>query len=298
MSKIATLSIIALLSIFCFIACQKEVSVENGKIIQTAAEGSLKDTAGNCFTSVVQGTYYNGIPTGDTNFVKVVVNFTTTGTYSISTGIVNGFGFADTGVIGNPGIDTIYLRATGTPALAIPTDFVMTFDSSVCGFTVNVADSTGTGLGNGGGDNGGGGEDVNNSDTAWLFSEGLSNYNGYFDTVFTQDTTIGGFTFTILGMGGATTTGDTAFALALLLPSGAILPGDYSTTNSQAFFGFYDDQGNLIYEASAGEGDLTITIETYDESTGIVTGSFSGTAVDSQGNNVTIDNARFTAKIT
>lgn len=299
MRKIATLGITALTCIFCFIACQKEVSLENGKINQTPAQGSLKDSNGNCFTAVVEGTYYNGIAAGgDTNFVKVVVNFTTAGTYSISTGVVNGFSFGDTGYIGNPGIDTIYLRANGIPALPIPTDFVMTFDSSVCGFTVNVQDSTGTGLGNGGGDNGGGGEDVNNSDTAWLFSEALNNYNGFFSDVFTEDTTIGGATYTILGMGGATTTGDTSFALALLLPSGNIAPGTYSTANAQAFFGFYDSEDNLIYEAAAGEGDLTITVESYDANTRIITGSFSGTAIDAQGNEVTINNARFKAKVT
>jgi hypothetical protein len=56
-----------------------------------------------------------------------------------------------------------------------------------------------------------------------------------------------------------------------------------------------------IYQASpntVASGTASITITSYNSTTGIMIGTFSGTAVDKDGNAVTITNGAFHAKIT
>src|SRR5207244_1654724 len=112
------------------------------------------------------GTFYNGVtPGSDTAFVEIQVNVDSIGSYRIYTDLQDGFMFADSGFFSTSGINTIRLKPIGTPILNITTNFTVRFDTTACNFTVNVHDSTGTGLG---GNPGGGGTDSTNlSDTAW-----------------------------------------------------------------------------------------------------------------------------------
>src|SRR5207253_1950500 len=81
----------------------------------------------------------------------------------------------------------IKLLAFGTPILNTSTDFNVKLDSSTCGFTIPVLDSTGTGLGG----NGGGVITYDSSfvdptpaaTNNWHFtdSNSLKTYNGIFD---------------------------------------------------------------------------------------------------------------------
>jgi hypothetical protein len=297
MNRLLKFSLLGLSLVVLLIACQKEYSLELGKPNVSQAQGTLYDTlTGECMPSFVEGTYYNGIATADTNIVRVVVNFTTAGSYSISTGTVNGFSFGDTGFIGAPGLDTIYLRATGTPINIQPTDFTITLDSSTCGFTIDVQDSTGVNSGGGGGN-----IDINQSDTAWQFSEGLNNFNGKFFQAYIADTVVSGQNLKILVLlGGTAVTGDSTFALGAILPTGVITPGDYLTNNG-AFFEFFDAFNNSIYAAdpvlTGTPVVTTITITSYDPVTKIVRGTFGGTAQNYAGAETTITNGSFTAEV-
>ena len=217
------------------ISCQKELSYESD---QNLGHGTLYDTANACQPMVPGGTYYNGVPAStDTNFVKVVVTVTQTGTYELNTGLENGFGFSDTGYFAKLGVDTLILHAYGTPILNKPTDFTLTLDSSTCGFTINVLDSTGTGLG---GD--GGGAIVGDSSftdpapaatNTWHFTDSSSGvtYNGVFNTTSLTPPE-GGFiqndTLYVIGQAGSA---DTIFGLTLVLPA-QLQPGIYPVTVS------------------------------------------------------------------
>src|SRR3954470_17844139 len=166
------------------ISCQKELSYENN---QNLGHGTLYDSNKSCQPIVTNGTYYNGVSASrDTNYVKVIVTVTQTGSYTLTTDSLNGFGFRNSGFFTKLGTDTIVLQAFGTPTLNIPTDFTISLDSSICGFTINVQDSTGTGLGG----NGGGVITFDSSfvdpnpaaTNSWHFTDSLSNqtYSGTF----------------------------------------------------------------------------------------------------------------------
>ena len=128
-------------SVYLFAGCQKELSIENiGS--QGVASGSLKDNSGNCLPATIMGNYVKGNTLTDSNFVVVQVNFTSPGSYKISTDTSNGFSFEGSGVMQDSGMQSITLKGTGTPALMQQTNFAVTFDTSVCMFSVNVTDTT------------------------------------------------------------------------------------------------------------------------------------------------------------
>ncbi len=281
--------------LFLFSSCTKEYSFEQ-KTAVGIATGSLKDSLGNCLPDSVHGTYYNGVtPGSDTAFVEIQVNVDSLGSYSIYTDLQNGFMFADSGFFSTAGINTIKLKPLGTPILNIPTTFTVTFDTTACGFTVYVQDSTGTGLGGGGG---GGTDSTNLSDTAWKFSVNSATFNGPIDSAFLKDTTFG--TFLVL-VGSTVATGDSAFVLSVPANGGVITPGTYTTDTASVFYLYDLTTGTYIYSANfstAPGAVVSITIVAYDPVTKIVTGTFSGTAKDAAGNAVTITNGTFKAKVT
>ncbi len=287
------LGLFAFISILIFAACQKEFSIETGASL--AAAGTLKDTTtGNCMPDSVVGTFYDGVTPGrDTAYVLVNVNVTTAGTYSIYTDTQNGFYFSDSGYFSTTGLNTIKLKPIGTPIIPdSTTTFNITFDSSICSFTVNVKDSTGTGLGGGGGVN-----NPNLSDTAWKFTGPVASYNGPVDTAYTVDSAGVRYLY-ILGQTQAT--GDSIFQAAVGFSGGVITPGSYNSTSS-SLFRFTDNvSGTVIYSAdpTVTGVSMVITIVSYDSSTGILTGTYSGTAKDSSGNVVNISSGTFTVKVT
>jgi len=291
-------SIIVISCFLLFFSCQKEYSYEKGATVGEA-KGSLKDSLGNCLPNSVHGTFYNGVtPGSDTAFVDIQVNVDSAGNYRIYTDLQNGFMFADSGFFNNTGITTVRLKPIGTPILNMPTSFTVTFDTTACGFTINVQDSTGTGLG-GGGNPGGGTDSTNLSDTAWKFSVGSGDtFNGPIDSAFLKDTAFG--TFLVL-VGSTVATGDSAFVLSLPTNGGVITPGTYTTGTTSVFY-FYDlTTGTYIYSANLTTTPgwiVTITVNSYDPVTKIVTGTFSGEAKDEAGNTVTIANGSFKAKVT
>ena len=295
-----TLIFFALLCMVFFVfGCSKELSLENSAST-ISAEGSLWDTAGICLPDSVHGTFYTGVqPGGDTAYVEITIDVAVAGTYNISSDLQNGFMFSDSGFFATAGINTVQLKPIGTPVLIKPTVFTVSFDSSVCNFVVNVQDSTGLGLG--GTDTTGVPpvDSTNLSDTAWKFSEGANYYHGSIDTAFVIDT----LGLKYLTLVGNTPTGDTSFLVGILLLTGNIQPGTYSTASVA---GVYLTTLNgstpvTIYQADAttsSSGAVTITIFSYDSTTGIVEGSFTGGAVDGSGNPVTIANGSFKAKVT
>ncbi|MEP6845698.1 MAG: hypothetical protein ABI861_06830 [Panacibacter sp.] len=292
-----TLVILSLLCTVFFIdSCSKELSLENN-VLNSSAEGSLWDSTKNCLPDSVFGTFYTGVqPGSDTAFVEIKVNVAAAGSYIISSDLQNGFMFADSGFFTTKGINTVRLKPSGTPLVIKPTVFTIAFDSSVCNFFVDVKDSTGHGTPVPDPVS----DSTNFSDTAWQFNVGAGFYHGQIDTAFVVDTL--GLKYLTL-VGSNTPSGDTSFLMGILLLSGNIMPGTY-TTSLEA--GVYlttlqpPSTPVTIYHAdgtTATSGIVTITIISYDSTSGILEGTFSGTAVDDTGNPVTITNGAFKVKI-
>jgi len=280
-------------------SCSKEYSFEKANPVGDAVF-SFKDSLGNCLSDTVHGTFYNGVAPGtDTAYVEVQVRVDSIGNYKIYTdnkNLQNGFMFADSGYFSTTGYTTIKLKPIGQPILHTPTPFSLTSDSSACGFTIYVQDSTGTGLG---GNTGGGNDSTNLSDTAWKFSVDAATFNGPIDTAFIFTDTSGNY-LTIYGYTPATS--DSAFAVSIFLPTGSITSGTYTTTTSSGIY-FKDlldtASTHYIYHADPTTTNASITITlTYDSTANIVEATFNGTAIDLSGNVITITNGRFKAKVT
>ncbi len=297
MKKIFGLVLLTICSAIVFFSCQKDFSVETESM--QSASGSLWDSTGNCLPDTVVGTFYNGVtPGSDTAYVEIQVNVTQTGSYNITTEFENGFEFADSGFFSNTGLNTIRLKPIGTPILNTGTTFNVSFDSSFCSFTVNVQDSTGTGLGGQQDTTGtGGGGDPDSTSSAWQFSQGSFTFAGIIDSAI-KDNSTGVATY--LTLNGSTPTGDTTMSIKLVMPTSDIQPGTYTILNNSIFFSVVDASTlTILYTAdgfTAGT-DFTLVITSYDSATKQVKGTFSGQAKNQSGGIVPITSGSFTATV-
>src|SRR5581483_1410861 len=117
-------------AVFIFPGCKK--------IMDGNAGGSLHDDKG-CIPAVVHGTWYAGIvPDPDTNYVEIGVNVTRPGRYRIVSDRNNGVVLGDSGIFFRTGINKVRLHAQGTFTDALTTAFTLVFDSSICGYLVDV----------------------------------------------------------------------------------------------------------------------------------------------------------------
>ena len=120
---------VSLIAVFLITGCQKEYSLE-----QQFSEGTLKDDgSGNCLPFTVNGAFKEDSLLNATHFIEVQVNITETGSYIIKSDTINGYSFSGAGSIDVPGLSTVRLNATGTPAT-----------SGINSFTVTYATPTGT----------------------------------------------------------------------------------------------------------------------------------------------------------
>ena len=272
-----------------FFSCSKEYSLDTGKF--NTAKGSLHDVSGNCYTSTVMGLYYTGVKVTDSNYVQVQVNVTTAGNYTIASDTANGFSFKDAGVFTTTGLQTIKLKAAGTPNFNQNTDFIISFDSTICSFTVLVQDSSGIPAG--------GGQTA--SDTAWQFTEGTKYFHGPIDTAFTFDTIVSGVKYTTVQIQGSTVaTGDSILLLAVTFPNGVITTGSYPSTTFSVFkflgsFSITDTLYSATFLTPTVATNVQITA--YNATTRIIQGTFSGTAKNKSSNSATITGGKFVAKL-
>lgn len=139
--------IILLAGFFMLAACQKEYSLETGTNGGMAV-GTLKDSLANCQPISINGLYFADSTLSDSNYVIVQVNVTAPGTYVIFTDNQNGFSFRDSGFFANIGVANIKLKSKGRPALAVTTDFTVTFGNSFCVFSIPVLPNQNNGGGN------------------------------------------------------------------------------------------------------------------------------------------------------
>lgn len=116
-------------------ACQKEYSIETGST-GGLAQGTLKDSLGDCQPITLRGIYFVDSTLKDSNYVIVQVNITVPGTYTIATDEQNGYSFRDSGYFAVPGLTNVKLKARGKPVLPITSDFTVSFGTSFCIFSV------------------------------------------------------------------------------------------------------------------------------------------------------------------
>lgn len=264
--------------LFIFLGCSKEQSFELG--INTPANGTLKDSLGDCDSMSVNGTYTEGTALNNTNTVVVAVNVTVPGTYRIATDTANGISFIDSGFFATTGTYLVTLKGSGTPILPITTDFTVTFGASFCDFSVTVAPGTPTG-------------NPNSADTAWMFNDATRHYQGHVDSAVIR--TSGGIVY--LRIYGKPATNDTTVYIQLQQTS-ATPTGSYSTTSGMAVFEFKTGAGATIYDSRQGDGsNLTFTVTNYNTSTKVLDATFTGTAKDGAMATKTITNGKLKLQV-
>jgi len=248
---------------------------------------TLVSNNGACTGATATGNYITGTALTSNNTVTLAVNVTTIGSYAIRTGPINGMSFSGTGTFSNLGPQAITLQGRGTPITPGTTTFPVSAGTSNCSFSVTV--TAGNPAGNG----------PNDSDTAWSFTQSALSFHGPFLDVF--DTTINN-TYGVVFVGYTPATADTIIYFGTFFTGTTIQTGTYSTRTFAAFeFTDYRDTSNLvkIYAANLNtpNANTQLTIASYDPATKLITGTFSGTAMNTANNTVPISNGRFRASV-
>jgi hypothetical protein len=290
MKKLLRPGLLIFSGICLLVSCSKERSVETGSGGTPATGGLVKDAQNNCLPVTINGTYDAGIAVTDANYVEMTVTITKPGTYYISTDQQNGLSFADSGYFNVIGAHTLKLGAIGTPILPITTDFTVLFDTSACAFSINVADGTGS-------------LDPNKADSAWSFADPTRSFGGVVDTAYFSTGSNGVHSLSINGY--VKNNPDSSFGLALALPVARTIAAgntfssvagevDFVLTKFTAPSSFVD-----IYSASFATptANLAVTITSYNNTTRVIIGTFSGTALATNGTITPISNGKFKARI-
>ncbi|WP_160710933.1 hypothetical protein [Chitinophaga solisilvae] len=115
-----SLSILLSIFLMALFGCSKEYSRENGQAdggqrVAGTALYSFVTGSGVCSDAAATGIFKTGVNVTGTAFLRVTVNVSQPGTWTMTTGTVNGITFSGTGVFTSPGRQTIVLPATGTP---------------------------------------------------------------------------------------------------------------------------------------------------------------------------------------
>ncbi len=102
------------------------------------ASFTLQGSPNACMNDTLSGGYVKGGTLDTSNKIKISVQVTTPGNYSVSTNKVNGYSFSGSGTFTSTGIQTITLTASGTPLNAGTDVFTVTAGTSTCTFSVTV----------------------------------------------------------------------------------------------------------------------------------------------------------------
>lgn len=117
--------------------CSFSITVFNATV--GGAVFTLGGSPGNCSISSTNGVYQAGQAMTAANTVEMTVNVTTVGAYSVTGTVVNGVSFGASGVFINPGVQNIFLAASGTPVLSGPFDFPVTNSATSCDFPITFS---------------------------------------------------------------------------------------------------------------------------------------------------------------
>ncbi|HMO62290.1 MAG TPA: DUF6252 family protein [Ferruginibacter sp.] len=116
-----------MLMVFIITSCEKEVSFETGGVPGVVTGGgsaggtakySLQGGSAACSGAVLSGSFTAGTAATAANTVVLKATVDSIGTYSITSGSVNGVSYSGSGTFTATGTQNITLRATGTPLAA------------------------------------------------------------------------------------------------------------------------------------------------------------------------------------
>lgn len=219
-----------------------------------------------CATPVITGTFAAGTALTSASTIRVPVNVTTAGLYSVTTNTDNGVSFSASGVFSGTGAQTITLTSSNTPTAA--GTFTYTPSGAACTFDITYT---------GGGGGGGGGSDYLKCTIDGVVKDFSSNLSGMLNLgLFSVDGDLGieGFTVSVIDNNGAAIT------------TGTYSKATLSNLTRYATASYLPDSGNPLgswqpFPINANPFTVTISSITANR----VTGSFSGDLFDLTGGN-------------
>jgi len=99
---------------------------------------TLHGSPNDCMNFTIHGVLAKNIPATDSNYVLIELNVTSQGIYSIKTNTVNGYYFTGTGKLNSTGIQTVSLKAIGSPIQSGNDLFTVNAITTNCSFTDTV----------------------------------------------------------------------------------------------------------------------------------------------------------------
>lgn len=217
-------------------------------------------SGGACTGAIVSGRFVADTALTVSNSVTITVNVTLAGPYSITTNMVNGISFSQTGTFASTGSQTVILKGTGMPADIDTANFILTPLSGPggsCTFSIPVVRGVPpayylTGIFNG--------MYRNFSDSAVAINSNTNGNSGLTGlSVSGMDTIINSEEKILLGVAGTDN----------------IPKGIYSdTSNSKAYFNYIDSLGQTWSISNSAQPSFTIEVVNINES--YVNGTFSG----------------------
>ncbi len=233
----------------------------------------------DCASALADGTYKAGVALNTSNTVDIDVNVTTPGAYSISTAAANGITFTGSGNFATNGPQTITLTGAGTPTAEGTFSLTITGGGSTCAFDITID----------------AGAPV--TDLMWKFTSGGVTYEG---------PTFGAITLPLAGLESTGISGETTdqgISFALTLTKTAPMQATTFSTNNpppgnMATLLLMDNaSGNPVFTGILGSGTLNVVLTTYNETTKVAAGTFSGTVKNGANATVSITNGTFKAEI-
>jgi len=97
---------------------------------------TLGGAPGNCSVSAINGNYIVGQASTALNKVETTVNVNSVGTYNITGPAVNGVTFTGSGSFSNPGVQNIFLYASGIPTAEGTFNYPITNGTTNCNFSI------------------------------------------------------------------------------------------------------------------------------------------------------------------
>jgi len=252
-------------------------------ILPDSAIYTFASTGSGCPNANVYGSYKPGTAPDASDTVKIIVNVTKPGSYSIQTQTVNGISFISNGIFYNTGNYTVKLTGTGIPIYAGTTILPITIAGAACSFAVEVSSG-----------------DKVDSTMTWQLSAGGMDYKGYLDSAIRSISTVSTFPNNIIyaleAYGKPDSRSLITFELQLSRINQPISTGTYhpAITGSKDFVGYVahsDSSGN--YSANINLPAFSVVVSTYDTISGFIKGTFSGPVLNQYGQTLTMTNGAF-----
>ncbi|MDQ2862478.1 MAG: hypothetical protein M3R50_02300 [Bacteroidota bacterium] len=239
---------------------------------------------GNCNDAIVNGIYQIAAKLDASDSVDILVNVIKPGPFNLQSTTVNGMSFAAAGNFLNAGNYTITLKGSGTPIAVGTFTLPITSNGNTCSFEIDVNGAATSG------------------DLFWQYTVEGNVQKGVLDSAIRS---IGNnalypanviYELEAYGRANGSPGAPITFQIDLnrinnVLSTGSYIPAILGSRDFTGYVGHADFTGNL--SASNDQPSFTIVVTSYDTTSRLVEGTFSGPVIDHLGQTHTMTDGSF-----